>query len=254
MEFSNRLIGTILNVFQFSDTSNCAPRHYNVGFNMHNVFPYFAKVNMGTHMCIPVFAKGAFEYWTRTMRDTNLEYNELAIPLYTNSNIQSRRTADSIIGDFFRNTRFDERLRKVVTNKGEVYYGNKGCIFDKDMNPLVVACLTCEKLETPENRRPYSYREAILKVHPSVFLQQDTLINKAIIKKIIPIIASRDVHVTNVTGINGFEGKARIEICETKDMFFAPVTPSANSCSNDAINQVLKDNMSEILDSFDSLW
>ena len=204
-------------------------------------------------MYVPTFAKGMFEYWERTIKDNNLSYNELIIPLYINNGGQNRRTADSIIIEFLKNTSYESRLKKSVTNKGEVYYGNRGCIFDKDMNPLIVTCLKCEKVDPPTNRTYFKYTEAILKVNPKVFLDQTTLINKAIIKKIIPILATEDIYVDRRTGIEGFSGKVRIEICDTNDMFFTPNVPSPNDCNNYLLNQILRDNISEVVDNFDSL-
>ena len=62
------------------------------------------------------------------------------LPLYDNAPSQECRTFDSIITQLFT-VGYGKRLQKVTTNKGEVYYGGKGIIFDESYTPLLL-CLS----------------------------------------------------------------------------------------------------------------
>ena len=106
----------------------------------HNVFNRLFVIDVSSdEIEVPVFAKSAVESVVidRLKFPYVSHVNKIIIPMYVNTYTQSRRTADSIVGEFFSKVNFNQRLQKVITNKGEVYYGGKGIILDKDQKKVL---------------------------------------------------------------------------------------------------------------------
>ena len=94
----------------------------------HNVFNRLFVIDVSSdEIEVPVFSKPAVE----SVISVKLEFphtthtSKIVIPMYVNTYNQQRRTADSIVSDFFSRVDFNRRLQKVTTNKGEVYYGGR---------------------------------------------------------------------------------------------------------------------------------
>ena len=165
--------------------------------------------------------------------------------MYVNTYNQTTRTADSIVNIFFSRTTFNQRLQKVTTNKGEVYYGGKGIILDKDFNILLLCTIACRKIEHG-GRQMMSYYKPMIHISPQVFLRNEGLINKSILKKIVPFYISH-----NIDGINTrdyfWDGipegtKPQVLIDDVNRFIEYPVKPSPQKCSDDVLNQLLIDN------------
>ena len=204
---------------------------------------------------VPVFAKSAVE---SVIRD-KLEFpyvshvNKIIIPMYVNTYTQLRRTADCIVREFFSGVNFDRRLQKIITNKGEVYYGNKGIILDKDFNILLLCTLACRRTEY-RGRRVMSYYKPIIHVSPQVFLMSEGLIEKSILKRIIPFYVSQNIDpvCTNPDFVNDIpeETKPQILIDDVSKLIENPVKPTPQKCSDDVLNQILADNADDVLNQF----
>lgn len=222
----------------------------------HNVFNRLFVIDVSSdEIEIPVFAKSAVE---SVVRD-KLEFpyvshvNKIIIPMYVNTYTQSRRTADSIVREFFSGVNFNKRLQKVITNKGEVYYGSKGIILDKDFNILFLCTLACRRTEYG-GRQVMSYYKPIIHVSPQVFLRSECLIEKSILKKIIPFYISQNIDP--VWADTDFfsdipEGtKPQILIDDVSKLIESPVKPTPQKCSDDVLNQILADNADDVLNQF----
>ena len=179
--------------------------------------------------------------------------NKIIIPMYVNTYTQSRRTADSIVGEFFSKVNFNQRLQKVITNKGEVYYGSKGIILDKDFNILLLCTLACRRMEY-RGRQVMSYYKPIIHVSPQVFLRDEGLIDKSILKKIIPFYLSQNIYqtCTNPDFVSDIpEGtKPQILIDDISKLIERPVKPTPQKYSDDVLNQILADNADDVLNHF----
>ena len=145
MEFSSRFACNVMNVFNSSEFGNTNQLERDLSLDSNNVFRRSLVVEVNDNEVeIPVIAREHFE---RLVSD-NLDYptimgiKKIILPLYNNTLDQERRTFDSIIGQLFTNVGYDKRLQKIITNKGEVYYGGKGIIFDESYAPLLVCTLT----------------------------------------------------------------------------------------------------------------
>lgn len=133
---------------------------------------------------VPWFAK---DYITLLINNLNDDTTSAIIPLQTVERTYGARpaSADTIIKYFIRNTNFGE-VTKVITTKEEIYYGTNGLIFDKNFNFIFAGTVNIEKCE------PNKYRYSALNLHinPKVFIEQDNVIHKSLIKKVIPYFLS----------------------------------------------------------------
>lgn len=254
MEFSWRYADSLNRIFTRSGGYNRESiLGLNVTFDKHNVLSRMLVVDVSSdEVEVPVVAKSLVE----SVITDNLIYSnniqKVVVPLYVNSRNQSRRTADSIINDFFTRTMFRHRLQKVTTNKGEVYYGNRGIILDKDFKPLILCSVLCKKVED-ESRLYMDYYKTIVHVSPEVFLNETGLINKHILKKVIPFYLTHNINVVGTydgrfrSRIHDENAKPQILIGDISKFIETPVLPNPSTCSNKAINEFLLDNIDDVL-------
>ena len=257
MEYSWRYKVTLMGVFiGNTDTVIHNVTNNEITLDNHNAFNRLFVIDVSSdEIEVPVFAKSAVE---SVIRD-KLEFpyvshvNKIIIPMYVNTYTQLKRTADCIVREFFSGVNFDKRLQKVITNKGEVYYGSKGIILDKDFNILLLCTLACRRMEY-RDRQVMSYYKPIIHVSPQVFLRGEGLIEKSILKKIIPFYVSQNIDPiwTNPNFVNDIpEGtKPQILIDDVSKLIENPVKPTPQKCSDDVLNQILADNADDVLNQF----
>lgn len=158
------------------------------------------------YICTDVNHTGSFEvpmailpYLETILTQPKIKWKQVAMPLYYDDTV-IKNTSYAILKYFFRDTPVGSgRLSKVITGKGEVYYGGNGMIFDQCMKPLVLYTATVTGM-TPVT---VSYRPARMKatisalnvrVSPKVLLKDDML-KKSIISKAIPSLVSESLSV-----------------------------------------------------------
>ena len=257
MEYSWRYRSTLMEVFNGNtDIVIRSVVNDETTLNNHNAFNRLFVIDVSSdEIEVPVFAKSAVE----SIVGDKLKFpyvshvNKIIIPMYVNIYTQSRRTADSIVVEFFSRVDFNQRLQKVITNKGEVYYGGKGIILDKNFNILLLCTLACRRMEY-RGRQVMSYYKPIIHVSPQVFLRSEGLINKSILKKIIPFYVSQNigqVHSSYDFISDIPEGtKPQILIDDVSKLIENPVKPTPQKCSDDVLNQILADNADDVLNQF----
>lgn len=185
---------------------------------------------------------------------------EMAVALFENSYPQSRRTANAIFKTFQMNDTRD-RLMKITTNTGEVYYGGNGYILDKDYNLLILYTL-----HGVMEDRILHYKTGRIYVNPKVFVSNG-LIEKGIIKTVIPAFVQEGIMVdTNNIGVtaqdintiirnsNGFvvqviEPLPEIVVADVTDRFIVkPKKPTPSTFNNDAMNDYLLEHLEEVVE------
>ena len=253
MEFSQRFTYNVMNVFNNRESDNPDQLEINLSLDSNNVFRRSLVIEVNNdEVEIPVIARNHFE----KVVSANLAYptimgvKKIILPLYDNAPSQERRTFDSIITQLFTNVGYGKRLQKITTNKGEVYYGGKGIIFDESYTPLLLCTLTARSVHTRDNDNTMVYYRPVCHVSPKVFLEPDKLINKGIIKKLIPCYTSKDVNspIGNYRFSSDLEDKKVQVIVDNFDKFFIePIKPTPSTCSNDALNECLIDNIDDIM-------
>ena len=258
MEYNWRYRTNLRNVFSSYDRTATASDVTNIETTLdnHNVFNRLFVIDMSSdEIEIPVFARFVVE----SVVADKLRYplmthpSKIVIPMYVNTYNQSRRTADSIVNDFFSRVSFNHRLQKVTTNKGEVYYGGRGIILDKDLNILLLCTIVCRRMEHG-GRQVMSYYKPIVHVSPQLFLEDKGLLGKSILKKIIPFYVSHNIGtVSDYTYFRNDipEGtKPQILIDDVSKFIETPVKPTPQKCSDDVLNQILIDNIDDVLNQF----
>ena len=253
MEFNPRFARNVRSVFNSSDSAGPSQLEMNLSLDSNNVFRRSLIIEVNDdEVEIPVIARGYLESLVleRIHYPSSVGTKRIILPLYDNAPSQERRTFDSIITQLFINVGYGKRLQKITTNKGEVYYGGKGIIFDESYTPLLLCTLTARSVHTEDNDNTMVYYRPVCHVSPKVFLEPDKLVNKGIIKKLIPCYTSKDVNspLGNYRFISDLEDKKVQVIVDNFDKFFIePIKPTPSACSNDALNECLIDNIDDIM-------
>ena len=250
MEFSIRFAHGVRSVFNSSECNNPTQLERELSLDSNNVFRRSLIIEVNDEMEIPVIAREHFEDLVLEKINYPLAVGtkRIILPLYDNASSQERRTFDSIIMQMFNNVGFNMRLQKITTSKDEVYYGGKGIIFDENYTPLLLCTLTARKVHTEESGNSMVYYRPVCHVSPKVFLESDKLINKGIIKKLIPFYTSEEVSFPNcMFGSNPESKKVKVVVDNFDKFFIEPIKPTPSAITNDALNECLIDNMDDIM-------
>ena len=250
MEFSIRFAHGVRSVFNSSECNNPTQLERELSLDSNNVFRRSLIIEVNDEIEIPVIAREHFENLVldRINYPLAVGTKRIILPLYDNASSQERRTFDSIIMQMFNNVGFNMRLQKITTSKDEVYYGGKGIIFDESYAPLLLCTLTARKVHTEESGNSMVYYRPVCHVSPKVFLESDKLINKGIIKKLIPFYTSKEVSFPNcMFGVNPESKKVKVVVDNFDKFFIEPIKPTPSAITNDALNECLIDNMDDIM-------
>ena len=250
MEFSIRFAHGVRSVFNSSDRNNPTQLERELSLDSNNVFRRSLIIEVNDEIEIPVIAREHFEDLVLEKINYPLAVGtkRIILPLYDNASSQERRTFDSIIMQMFNNVGFNMRLQKITTSKNEVYYGGKGIIFDESYTPLLLCTLSARKVHTEESGNSMVYYRPVCHVSPKVFLESDKLINKGIIKKLIPFYTSEEVNFPNcMFGVNPESKKVKVVVDNFDKFFIEPIKPTPSATTNDALNECLIDNMDDIM-------
>lgn len=253
MEFNPRFAYNVMGVFNSSESDDSSQLGMGLSLDSNNVFRRSLVIEVNNdEVEIPVIAREHFE----KLVSDNMAYptimgiKKIILPLYDNAPSQERRTFDSIINQLFTNVGYGKRLQKITTNKGEVYYGGKGIIFDESYTPLLLCTLTARSVHTEDNGNAMVYYRPVCHVSPKVFLESNKLINKGIIKKLIPYYTSRDINFPRNNysfSSNPEDRKVKVIVDNFNKFFVEPIKPTPSACSSDALNECLIDNIEDIM-------
>ena len=253
MEFNLRFTYRVMGVFNSIEYGNPDKLERHLSLDSNNVFRKSLVIEVNNdEIEIPVIAREHFE----GLISDNMTYptimgiKRIILPLYDNTPSQERSTFNSIIAQLFTNVGYGQRLQKITTNKGEVCYGGKGIIFDESYTPLLLCTLTARSVHTEDNGNTMVYYRPVCHVSPKVFLESDKLINKGIIKKLIPYYTNRDINPPRSDynfSSNLEDRKVKVIVDDFNKFFVEPIKPTPSTCSNDALNECLIDNMDDIM-------
>lgn len=232
----------------------------NLAFENNNVFNLFLRVDIsGPEIDVPLMCKYKVEEGLLSNYNYPNSLKEVAVALFENSYPQSRRTANAIFKTFQMNDNRD-RLMKVTTNTGEVYYGGNGYILDKDYNLLILYTL-----HGVMEDRILHYKTGRIYVNPKVFVSNG-LIEKGIIKTVIPAFVQEGIRIdTNNIGVTAQEINTSIRnsmglvtqvtkplpeivVADVTDRFIVrPKKPTPSTFNNDAMNDYLLEHLDKVV-------
>ncbi len=258
MEFSDRFAREMTRPFYIAQPLHSNPRDTSnpITLDSSNMFSKSLVADTtGDNIEIPSIARIYYENIIHdNLTHSNVKLERIILPLYTNGNSQSRRTFDGIMREFFCKPLLNQRVLKVTTNKGDTYYGGYGLILDEQFNPLLMCGLKARKVITEYGDDaevvPIQYCRAVCHVSPIVFAEPNKLINKGIIKKLIPLYTTMDINFPNASvGISNSPDNRKVEVIidDFSKFFVSPIAPTPSKCSNDALNKCLNDNIEDIL-------
>ena len=253
MEFSPSFVCNVTCIFNYAELDDSSIHlERELSLDSNNVFRRNLVIEVDNdEVEIPVIARRHFE---KIVSD-NLTYptimgvKKIILPLYDNAPSQERRTFDSIMSQLFTNVEYDKSLQKIITTKGEVYYGGKGIIFDESYTPLLLCTLTARKVNRNNSNNMVYYRP-VCHVNPKVFSEPNKLINKGIIKKLIPCYTSRDVSFPRINykfSSNPEDRKVKVIVDNFDKFFVEPIKPTPSATINDTLNECLIDNIEDIM-------
>lgn len=231
----------------------------NLAFENHNIFNLFLRVDIsGPEIDVPLMCKYKVEEGLLSNYNQPNSLKEMAVTLFENSNPQSRRTANVIFKTFQMNDNRN-RLMKITTNTGEVYYGGNGYILDKDYNLLILYTL-----HGVMEDRILHYKTGRIYVNPKVFVSKG-IVEKGIIKTVIPAfvqegimvdtnnieVTAQDINISirNQNGIvQVIKPLPEIVVADVTDRFIVkPKKPTPSTFSNEAMNDYLLEHLDEVV-------
>ena len=253
MEFDLRFTYKVMGVFNSLEYGNPDKLERHLSLDSNNVFRKSLVIEVNNdEVEIPVIAKEHFEELVsyNMTHPTIMGIKRIILPLYDNTPSQERSTFNGIITQLFTNVEYGQRLQKITTSKGEVCYGGKGIIFDENYTPLLLCTLTARSVYTEDNGNTMVYYRPVCHVNPKVFLESDKLINKGIIKKLIPYYTNKDIKPprSNYKFSSNLEDrKVKVIVDDFNKFFVEPIKPTPSAYSNDALNECLIDNIEDIM-------
>ena len=230
-----------------------------LAFENNSVFNLFLRVDIsGPEIDVPLMCKYKVEEGLLSNYNQPDSLKEMAVALFENGYPQSRRTANAIFKTFQMNSNRN-RLMKITTSTGEVYYGGNGYILDKDYNLLILYTL-----HGVMEDRILHYKTGRIYVNPKVFVSKG-IVEKGIIKTVIPAFVQEGIMVdTNDIGVtaqdinttirnsNGFvqviKPLPEIVVADVTDRFIVkPKKPTPSTFSNEAMNDYLLEHLDEVV-------
>lgn len=234
-----------------------------LAFENNNVFNLFLKVDIsGPEIDVPLMCKYRVEEGLLDNFNHSNSLKEVAVTLFENSHPQVRRTASAIFKTFQRSDNRD-RLIKITTNTGEVYYGGNGYILDKDYNILILYTLH----GVMEEDRFLHYKTGRIYVNPKVFISNG-IVEKGIIKTIIPAFVQEGIRIDTsnlsanpivqeiILPIRNEQGRItnyttpipEIVVTDVTDRFIVkPKKPTPSTFNNETMNDYLLEHLDEVV-------
>lgn len=143
-----------------------------------NLYIYYLEIDISNKSDIlcPLYCFNAIKQGLYSNHD-NTNFTKLIIPIISNKYNTSHKSIDSLVANVLKgNSAFN---LYEVTFKGETFFIGKHLILSKDFNPLYMTCIKYDSIT--DNIKDYN-----LLVNKSLFTSSNTIIEKFIMKKMIP--------------------------------------------------------------------
>lgn len=228
----------------FNNLGSCSRVFNCITWHLESIAPfkYYIEVPINKdNIVLPIWCiNNALSYYSK---DINISKFIVGIDSIYDSSA-TIKTADAMLKYFF-SYNSNAKLIAISNGKGKKYYGSKGIIFDENFSILMCMYIPIEYDTITHASTP---KRPILQINPSVFLDQQEFMNKAIIQKIIPL-SQEPMYVSSY--ISGIQGKSFKNFKITVDESFiisvvCPLSPTPSKVDSDAFNKTLLDNINDI--------
>lgn len=245
MEFSISYRQALYNVFSNSGSSGIGSQAYcYLNYGKGNIYNRSLIVDISKDKIeVPVFAYKAIEEEIRKGIT-----DKVVIPLYVNTNILIKKTADAIVKAFFRYVNFADRLRQCVTEKNVIYYGGRGIILSESFTPLLYCTYIMEK-DTYGEISCFTQFTPIIYINPQVFIRKD-IICRHIINKLLPYYIENEVCSPYIPTIPIEKRYKKVKIIidsSIESIIQTPIAPSPSINLDNKLNDVLVNNIADII-------
>lgn len=151
-----------------------------------------------------------------------------------------KSTADSIVKELFTITYFPyKRLRTIKTKKDEYFYGSRGLIFDETFTPLLFTTVSFKNTKEFDISK-LEYLGLNVYINPKVFIEQDNVISKAIIKKMMPVFLTINKPIFIGWRHPFIPIKTNVSIEDISEKFFCTTKkPDINTISDEYLNKLI---------------
>jgi hypothetical protein len=229
---------SIVNIYNLSEGMDYVDNLHSPELQYENIgnFSRYCKVDFSEDVIeVPCFAFQTLMY----QKNRYSRIQNWAIQLsVTEPFVKS--TSDSIIKEFFTRSYFPyKRLRTIKTKKDEYFYGNKGLIFDNTFTPLLFTTISFKNNKEFEVSK-LEYLGFNVYINPKVFIEQDNIVSKAIIKKMMPVFLTTDSHIKLGWRQPVIPIKTNVIIADISKKFFCTTkTPDINTISDEYLNKLI---------------
>lgn len=126
------------------------------------------------------------------------------------------------------------------------YYGTRGAVFDDEFNPITLFLWRINRTDANYSSVPFKYVKPVLRITSSCFLQQNNLIHKFIIKRVIPAVLEKGLQIPSIIhrelfDVSNIESRIPVEII-IENEFPLKITnvhaPSVNTTPQDLLKVV----------------
>lgn len=151
-----------------------------------------------------------------------------------------KSTSDSIIKELFSRTYFPyKRLRTIKTKKDEYFYGNRGLIFDETFTPLLFTTVSFKNNNEFEVSK-LEYLGFNVYINPKVFIEQDNIVSKTIIKKMMPVFLTINKPINIGWRHPSIPIKTNVSIEDISEKFFCTTkVPDISNISDEYLNKLI---------------
>ena len=177
-----------------------------------------------------------------------LEGSLLVLPLYVGKDIGIYRTSDSVVRHLITAS-YEDRLVKARTSSGLTFYGGKGLILNERFDPLLLCTFKCHIEGISVGGTPPAFSSVIIDsmvvhVNPMVFLDTTDLINKSIVKKVIPYYLSHPTYALILRSNWRVQSNGLAVVIEDMNYMFsdAPKGIVSDASVSDTLNTFLAEN------------
>lgn len=149
---------------------------------------------------VPIFAIKTLESFIRSLKF--MATDKVVIPLCPSNDIMINniRSIERLVNNFNGYSEFIGELRGIKTSKGEIYFGARGIVLDKDFKILWLNTIEVDVSQWIINAGFRKTSKSFCYVSQDIFLRSTEMVPKALIQKIIPYYLqnkTREIYISS---------------------------------------------------------